>query len=1127
VNRIRLLSLLALPLIFLAVASAQTTTTGSISGVITDSSGAVIPKAKVELRNSATGALETTQSNSVGAYRFDLLPPGPYAITVNQPGFSTMTTSLVVANSQVVDADLKLQIGTSRQTVEVTAQEELLQAEDANVEATIQQSQMTEIPNSGNNLLFETRITPGFVNTQFGVAGSTTQYQIDGDNYNDPYNNANNSGASNLTLGLDDIQETSVTANGYSGQFGGLAGSSVSYTSKSGGNQLHGDATWYWTGSSMIANTFLHKVDDTPRTFENANQWAAQISGPVVIPHLFNGHNKLFFLADAEGLRAVLPGAASTVAVPSANLQAYALSTLTNADLTASIPYYQNIFNLYNAAAKAHNAVGGDPSFSGPAANTGCGTLNATDATNLGVNPTTGVGPTGACADYYESTAASFANEALEIFRVDANIGPNDKAYIRFEYDTGTQPTYIDPINPIFNAISIQPQYDGQFNETHTFGTRVVNNFIMTGLWYGALFGPSNLAATTAAFPAELAFGDSSFATLGGEDYSFPTGRNISTAQFQDDIAINEGVHTLKFGVKAYLIKENDHYFTANTVPEETVPTLSAFINGGYDPSSYSTKSGTYSEATTFAQGFPERPNYPVFENQLAGYAEDDWKATRSLNLTLTLRAEHQGNISCMDNCLTELSAPFVSLNHGASIPYNQAYVFNQNDVLPGLQTIEMQPRFGFAYNPSFMESLVVRGGAGFFYNGLASSILEGIAKNPPLKPSFSVSQDHLANSETTGNLYADTQAYDTAFVNGIKGGETEAQIQASLPTASERNAFTPPNVYTSQANFHMYYVEKWNLEVQKLFGSNTSLDVNYLGNHGVHAPFTNAGLNAYSASGAIAGLPGVVPDPRFGIVYYYTSGGLSNYDGLVTTFVHRFSQQSTFTAGYTYGKTMSTGANGFSTSTSTGTTDIGAPPDPYHPLAFYAPDSTDQRHTFTANYVYKAPWNNPFYGQWEVSGMALAYSGLAFTAIDTKGSSSISSYSTGNYGASLTADYKGGGEASCGVYANACLTSSEFGSATSVGLNGPRNSWRGPDYYDTDFNVTKFVPLHWEGGTFSVSLEAFNVLNHPDFSKPTGSLSSGSFGKVTSTINPSGIFSGVGGDDSPRIVQFKTKIIF
>jgi hypothetical protein len=123
-------------------------------------------------------------------------------------------------------------------------------------------------------------------------------------------------------------------------------------------------------------------------------------------------------------------------------------------------------------------------------------------------------------------------------------------------------------------------------------------------------------------------------------------------------------------------------------------------------------------------------------------------------------------------------------------------------------------------------------------------------------------------------------------------------------------------------------------------------------------------------------------------------------------------------------------------------------------------------------------------------------------------------------------AAYKGGAEESCYHGGNTCLTQSEFSPAISVGINGPRNAWRGPAYESTDFNVTKSVPLHWEGGMFRASLLAFNLLNHQNFKLPSGSLSSGTFGKVIATHNPSGIFSGVDGDDSPRIVQFKTKIV-
>jgi hypothetical protein len=172
-------------------------------------------------------------------------------------------------------------------------------------------------------------------------------------------------------------------------------------------------------------------------------------------------------------------------------------------------------------------------------------------------------------------------------------------------------------------------------------------------------------------------------------------------------------------------------------------------------------------------------------------------------------------------------------------------------------------------------------------------------------------------------------------------------------------------------------------------------------------------------------------------------------------------------------------------------------------------------------------PFKNIFYGGWEVSGTAFAYSGLPFSVIDTATTSSISGYTTGAYGGSLLATYKGGGQASCGYGAQQCLSASQFGPATSVGLNGPRNAFRGPMYINTDFAASKEIPLHWEGGKFVVSAQAFNALNHLNFSRPTGSLSSSTFGKITTVLNPSGIFSGVGGDDSARILQLKANITF
>jgi hypothetical protein len=1150
---------------FCLIGKTQTTTTGAIGGVLSDPSGAVVPGAVVTLRNDATNSAQTAKSSGSGSYRFDLIPPGRYTLEVNETGFVKTETRVTVSASQVLAANIKLTIGSDQQTVSVTAEGTLLHAEDGNVATTVTQAQVEEVPNSGNNLTYETKITAGF-NTGFGVVGSTL-YQIDGENDNDPYNNSNNSGASNLLLGLNDVQEATITANGYSGQFGGLVGATASFLTKSGGNRVHGNASWFWTGRSLVANSFSHKEAGpghiTPRSFENANQWAALISGPVVIPHVFNGLDKLFFLADAEGLRAILPAASVIVAVPSANFEAYTLKTLAANGLSASIPYYQNIFNIYNTAGTAHNAQPGDPNLSGagPIA-TGCATLSAADAAGLGVT-SAGVGPAGACANSYSSTATTFANEALEIFRVDGVLGAKDKAFIRFEHDSGTQPTTTDPINPAFSSVSVQPEDQGQFNETHIFGTKATNNLILAGFWYGALFGPPNLNATLAVFPAQMSFNDSGFTTLGGSDASFPTGRNITTVQAQDDFAINEGAHTFKVGAKAYYIKENDHYFTASTVPNEVVGDQSAFINGGFDPSTGTTSATTgltsYKEATSFTQAFPLKPNYPVGIDQWAVYAEDDWKASHSLAITAALRLEHQGNIKCLNNCLSTTATPFFSLNHSISLPYNQAYAFNQRDVLPGLQELEWEPRFGFAYNPPILNgTMVVRGGYGIFYDGLPGSVLDSLAKNPPTKNTFSsITNDHLANTETS-NLYKDALALNTAFTAGVTSGGTATSIKASLPTTIQP-FFTPPTLYTSQPNFKMYNVQKWNLEIQKSFGKSTVISINYLGNHGTHKPTANGGVNAFSGGATgytVLGLPGGTPvagstplpvDPKFGIVNYYQSEGSNNYNGVIVTATQKFGQGGVITAGYTYGKILDTGAGGFLTasSTATGTTDVTYPVDPYNIGRQYGPAATDERHNLVLDYVYRLPFHNPFYGGWEVSGAAYAYSGLPFTVVDTATSTAISGYANGSYGDSLEPTYLGGKEATCGYGKQVCLqgtksatpqfSTSIYGPSatgaakltTSVDTNNPRNSWRGPMYISTDLNVTKIIPLHWEGGRFEASAQAFNVLNHLNFARPTGSLSSGSFGQVTATLNPSGIFSGVGGDDSPRILQLKAKIVF
>ena len=332
--------------------NAQTNTTGAIDGVISDPSGAIIPNATVTITNSATGAAFKVTSGANGEFRVSQLPPGPYSVAVTANGFQTSKQTIQVSAGQVATGNLTLTVGQASTTVEVTGSEvPLLHTDDAQISTTFTQEQVQNLPNPGNDLTFVAQTAPGSImNTQsgygnfssFGLPGTANTYTVNGGYYNDPFLNVNNSGATNLTLGANDISAVTVTSNAYNASFGGLGGAQVSEVSRSGGNKFHGNADYWWNGRLMNANDYFNKNAGDHRPFDNVNQWAAAIGGPIK-------RDKSFFFVNYEGLRVVLPSRA-TVYAPSPNYEAQTLANLANNGLSAEIPIYQNIFNLYNNA---------------------------------------------------------------------------------------------------------------------------------------------------------------------------------------------------------------------------------------------------------------------------------------------------------------------------------------------------------------------------------------------------------------------------------------------------------------------------------------------------------------------------------------------------------------------------------------------------------------------------------------------------------------------------------------------------------------------------------------------------------------------------------------------------------
>ncbi len=333
------------------------------------------------------------------------------------------------------------------------------------------------LPNPGGDITYFAQTAPGVVmntdggNGNFsanGMPGTSNLFTINGMNDNDPFLSVNNSGASNLMLGSNDIAEANVINNAYSGQYGQYAGSQVAYITRSGTNAFHGDAVYNWNGRALNADQFFSNQVGQPTPFNNFNQWAAGIHGPIV-------KNRTFFDVDYEGLRNLLPGSSTLTLVPSPQFQSATLANLAANGNAAEIPFYQQIFKVYNSAPGVGSATPVTSDGDG-----GCGGLSFTGL------------PAGApCALQFRSTPPDINKEYLWSARVDHHFSDKDTGYIRVLRDNGFQPTYASPFGPTFNEQSNQPQMQGQVSETHVFGPNTVNQFNGSVLFYAAVFTPN------------------------------------------------------------------------------------------------------------------------------------------------------------------------------------------------------------------------------------------------------------------------------------------------------------------------------------------------------------------------------------------------------------------------------------------------------------------------------------------------------------------------------------------------------------------------------------------------------------------------------------------------------------
>ena len=651
--------------------------------------------------------------------------PGTYKVTVNANGFQTQQRAGIVVNAgQPTTASIQLALAGASQTVNVVESESAVQTQSADVTTNYSADMLATLPNPGGDITYFAQTAPGVVmntdggNGNFsanGMPGTSNLFTINGMSYNDPFLDVNNSGASNLSLGSNDIAEANVINNAYSGQYGQYAGTQVAYITKSGTNDFHGDAIYMWNGRALNANQFFSNEVGAPTPFNNFNQWATGVQGPI-------WKNHTFFDVNYEGIQSLLPGSSTLTLIPSPGFQAATLQNLPSNGNAAEIPFYQQIFKIYN------NAPGASAAMAVPGS-----------CENLSI---AGLGPDG-CALQFRSTPPNLNHEYQWSGRVDHIFNDYDRGYIRIFRDNGFQPTYSSPFGPTFNEESNQPQMLGQVSETHVFGPNTVNQFNASVLFYAAVFVPSDPDGALSALPTFVGFSDGAFSPLGawGEPpvppgFFFPQGRRVFQYEVADDLSKIVGKHTFRVGISWLHDSVTDLDFSAlgGPINGNVTTNLSNFFNGG-------------GSSTSLFQGFPSSPEEAIKFNTLGGYVADDWKVNDRLTVSLNLRLEHYSNPTCDTNCFSRLATAFTGIAdpNAASTPYNQFIVSGQHNAYPNTQAVVWEPRIGIAWRPFHNDKTVIRTGAGIFADELPGGLAEVAAFNAPGLNGFTIPNGVIA----------------------------------------------------------------------------------------------------------------------------------------------------------------------------------------------------------------------------------------------------------------------------------------------------------------------------------------------------------------------------------------------
>jgi hypothetical protein len=1100
---------------------------GTITGVVTDTSGAVVPNAQMTLTNVDTTLSLTRQTDASGVYTFSPVKIGSYEIRVSAPGFTQVDRQgLHLDIQQRLEVDFSLKPGSTTEQVLVTSAAPLMQTEDASTGQVVDAKTVDATPLNGRNWVFIAQLTAGVDPSNGSRGQSTGDFNANGqraEQNNYILDGVDNNAAVVDFLGgssfvvrppPDALAEFNVQTGSYDAEFGHAAGAVINAAIKSGTNQIHGDLWEYWR------NTVLDARDFTATTIPeyNQNQFGGTLGFPII-------RNRLFFFADTEANRIVFANPSENVSVPSALERQGNFSELLNPALSGSAQPIQ----LYQ------------PGSANPAAKLICNGQNnvfcpsqidpvAQHILNLYPSPNTG---NGVLFNNYTFQSKVSSNTFQFDTRLDWDVSAKDQAYSRFSYSNQLQ-FYPSPLGQLLDGGSYGT--DGNVNgkgenfmlsETHDFTNSLINEFRF-GYNYGHFSDTQPGADTDTAaavglggipftdlnggLPATTISGISSF----GAPQFYAANEYENVFQILDNVTKIRGNHTLKTGVSFQHLR---FYTLAPTSPRGayTFNGLFTSVPGvsftGYGVADFIANSSETASLSNLS-GVDD-----VQWND-AAYFEDHWKVSERLTLNLGLRYEFWQPYSERHDLQSSLF-PTSVLSPGATIgnfvlPQSQrslqlsanflsllatshvSVVYDSNRQLTTGQSTNFAPRAGFAYKLN--DKSVVRGGYGLFYGGTQGLGGTNVGFNYP----YQFTSNFPSTSCMINNCPTDGITLESGFTQQIAAGLLNSVSSPSL------NGF-PPHVKTP-------YSQQFNLAVEYQLRGNLVATASYVGSNARHLyviPNTNSPLDLVA--------PGVntlnyEPFPVLGGLSDLDPAGISNYNSLQTKLEQRYANGLNFLATYTYAHSLDDAPTALGSTGDPGYRNpnlIGISGD-------YSNSPWDTRHRVTLNGTYELPvgrgkkylnqgkLSDILAGGWSTSLVWRAETGQPFT---------VSNSNSGANGATEHAilvrnPFRGGGSpdpSNPGItcptkvrtlahWYNPCaFANPPDGSVIAPGqeisgasalpyLGGPRENAFGPGYNRTDMSIFKAFPVFREQ-VVQFRADVFNLFNTPAWGPPNGSI--------------------------------------